>query len=85
MRDGVTGFLVQPGSGSALAEAVAILAADRAGLAAQGKAAREMVLGRSWPVMCDELIGHYESVLRARRGVQQTEREEVAAPPMHPA
>jgi phosphatidylinositol alpha 1,6-mannosyltransferase len=79
VRDGVTGFLVQPGSGAALAEAVAILAADRAGLAAQGKAAREMVLGRSWPVMCDELIGHYEAVLRARRGVQQTEREEVAA------
>ena len=78
VRDGVTGFLVQPGSGEALAEAVGVLASDRALLAAQGKAAREMVLSRSWPVMCDELIGHYEAVLRARSGLAQ-EREEVAA------
>jgi phosphatidylinositol alpha 1,6-mannosyltransferase len=79
VRHGVTGFLVQPGSGAALADAVGILAADRARLAAQGQAAREMVLSRSWPVMCDELIGHYEAVLRARGRLKHTEREEVAA------
>ncbi len=63
--DGVTGFLVRPLDAKALAMAVARLAADRVLLAAQGKAGRTMVLGRTWPVMCDELIGHYLDVLAA--------------------
>jgi phosphatidylinositol alpha 1,6-mannosyltransferase len=63
VRDGVTGFLVTPGDPAALAAAVAWLAADPQLRAAQGRAGRQMVLGRSWPALCDELIGHYEAVL----------------------
>jgi phosphatidylinositol alpha 1,6-mannosyltransferase len=72
VEDGVTGFLVAPGDPASMAGAVAKLAADPALLAAQGRAGREMVLNRSWPVMCDELIGHYQAVLRAA-GTLRTE------------
>jgi phosphatidylinositol alpha 1,6-mannosyltransferase len=76
VRDGVTGFLVKPGDAGALADAVATLLADPALRAAQGAAARQMVLNRTWPVMCDQLIGHYAAVLGAG---SSTEREAVAA------
>jgi phosphatidylinositol alpha 1,6-mannosyltransferase len=82
--DGITGFLVRPGDATALAAAVATLAADPDLRAAQSRAAREMILGRSWPVMCDELLGHYDEVLRDRaarsaRRTGTTQREGVAA------
>jgi len=76
VRNGTTGFLVQPGSASALASVVARLAADPALRAAQGRAGRQMVLQRSWSVMCDELIGHYADVLES---AGSAEREAVAA------
>jgi phosphatidylinositol alpha 1,6-mannosyltransferase len=65
VRDGQTGFLVPPGDPAAMAGAVAKLAADPALRAAQGRAGRQWMLGRTWPAMCDELIGHYEAVLEA--------------------
>jgi phosphatidylinositol alpha 1,6-mannosyltransferase len=43
-----------------LPEAVAHLVEERH---RYGPAARRSVLGRSWPVICDELLGHYEAVL----------------------
>jgi phosphatidylinositol alpha 1,6-mannosyltransferase len=88
VRDGITGFLVRPGDAGAMAEAVARLAADPGLRAGQSLAAREMVAGRSWPVMCDELLGHYEAVLAdgtqpdrigAPGRIEGTHREEVAA------
>ena len=88
VRDGVTGFLVAPGDGQALADAVATLAADPELRAAQGRASRAMVADRSWPILCDELLGHYAAVLAARASQRTTaaivtadgtQREEVAA------
>ncbi len=65
VRDGVTGFLVQPNDAAALGDAVGALVADPELRAAQGGAGRQLVLGRTWPVLCDELIGQYAAVLGA--------------------
>jgi phosphatidylinositol alpha 1,6-mannosyltransferase len=72
VRDGVTGFLVRPDDAAALAGAVGTLVADPALRAAQGQAARQMVLGRTWPALCDELIGHYADILTTSGAVERT-------------
>jgi phosphatidylinositol alpha 1,6-mannosyltransferase len=63
VRDGVTGLLVAPNDPAALAAAVARLAADPKLRAAQGQAGRRVMLGRTWPDLCDELLEHYQQVL----------------------
>jgi phosphatidylinositol alpha 1,6-mannosyltransferase len=63
--DGVTGFLVRPGDGDALAAAAGRLAADPALRSRFAAAARRRVLGRTWPALVDELIGHYAAVTGA--------------------
>ena len=68
VEDGVTGYLVPPADPDALTSAVARLAADPAMRAAFGAAGRQKVLGRSWPVLTGELVGHYAAVLgRAKK------------------
>lgn len=64
VEHGVTGFLAEPGNGTAITEAVARLAADPALRAAQGQAGRQKVQGRTWAALGDKLIGHYAAVLR---------------------
>jgi phosphatidylinositol alpha 1,6-mannosyltransferase len=66
VSDGITGFLVPPGAAGPLADAVARLAGDPAMRAAMGQAGRQKVTGRTWPVLGDELIGHYAEILRHR-------------------
>jgi phosphatidylinositol alpha 1,6-mannosyltransferase len=63
VADGATGFLVAPCDAVAIAAAAARLAADPALRACQGQAARRRMLGRTWPALGDELIGHYQAVL----------------------
>ena len=63
VEDGVTGFLVPPSDPGAFTAAVARLAADPAMRAAFGAAGRRKVLGRTWPALTEELLGHYAAVL----------------------
>jgi phosphatidylinositol alpha 1,6-mannosyltransferase len=63
--DGVTGLLVPPLSDDALTDGVARLVADADLRAGMGAAARELVLGRSWAAVGDQLIDHYAAVLGA--------------------
>jgi phosphatidylinositol alpha 1,6-mannosyltransferase len=72
VADGVTGYLVPPSDPDALTAAVARLAADPAGRAAFGAAGRRQVLGRSWPALTEELIGHYAAVLGRKRTARVT-------------
>ncbi len=66
VEPGVTGYLVPPGDPAALAAAAARLVADPAMRAAQGRAARQRVLARSWPALGDALIAHYTELLGRR-------------------
>ncbi|MET9832499.1 glycosyltransferase family 1 protein [Streptomyces sp. NPDC006385] len=66
---GRTGLLVPPRDADAVRDAVRSLVADPALRAAYGAAGRAMVEGRTWAAIGDQLIGHYEDVVAARRAV----------------
>jgi phosphatidylinositol alpha 1,6-mannosyltransferase len=70
IRSGETGILVPPGDGSAIADAVGSLAVDAERRRAYGVAARSAIADRTWAAVCDELIGHYRSVLGAAQVVR---------------
>ncbi|NJC68649.1 glycosyltransferase family 1 protein [Planosporangium thailandense] len=76
VEPGRTGHLVPPGDGAAMAAAVATLAADPQRRRRYGQTARAAVEGRSWSVIGDELIAHYEAV---RTGGPVSERLRLAA------
>ncbi|MFE6484429.1 glycosyltransferase family 4 protein [Streptomyces sp. NPDC057757] len=63
---GRTGLLVPPRDADAVRDAVSTLAVDPGLRAAYGAAARDMVEGRTWAAVGDQLIGHYGEVLAAR-------------------
>lgn len=62
VEHGVTGLRFEPGSGTSLRTAVQSLADDRPGLALMANATRASVSGRTWEVIADQLVGHYEEV-----------------------
>jgi phosphatidylinositol alpha 1,6-mannosyltransferase len=72
VEDGVTGYLVPPSDPAAFTAAVTRLSADPATRAAFGAAGRRKVLGRSWPALTEELIGHYTAVLGRTRPAKVT-------------
>jgi phosphatidylinositol alpha 1,6-mannosyltransferase len=60
-----TGWLYPPGDLRALREHVADLAGDESKRRAMGAAAHEAVRARTWPVVCDRLLRHYEEAARS--------------------
>ena len=55
-----TGWLYPPGDLAALRDRVADLAGDRWKRRAMGMAAHDKVRARTWPVVCDRLLRHYD-------------------------
>ena len=60
-----TGWLYPPGDLRALRAHVADLAGDEAKRRAMGTAAHHAVRARTWPVVCDRLLGHYDEAARS--------------------
>ncbi|MDN4598350.1 glycosyltransferase family 4 protein [Leifsonia virtsii] len=63
VEHGVDGLLFPPSDDRALRAAVTLLVRDGAERRRMGEAGRRAVLGRSWEVLCGQLIGHYERVI----------------------
>lgn len=61
-----TGWLYAPGDLAGLRDAVSDLVYDDAKRAAFSQAAFATVQGRTWPVLCEQLVGHYERAIRVR-------------------
>ncbi|MFF1350374.1 glycosyltransferase family 4 protein [Streptomyces sp. NPDC058322] len=66
---GRTGLLVPPLDARAVADAVGALAAAPARAAAYGATGRAAVEGRTWQAVGDQLLDHYDEVLRDRTAV----------------
>jgi phosphatidylinositol alpha 1,6-mannosyltransferase len=68
VESGVDGYLYEPDDDLGLRELVRRLASDSRMRHRMGEAGRRAVLGRSWASVCEELLGHYGSVISAARG-----------------
>jgi phosphatidylinositol alpha 1,6-mannosyltransferase len=85
VRSGIDGWLYRPGDLDDLRMRVNDLAGDTRKRHAFGRAGREAVEGRSWAVVCEQLLGHFEearelnTIDQALR-VPRTRRPEPAAP-----
>jgi phosphatidylinositol alpha 1,6-mannosyltransferase len=63
VQSGDNGLHFAPGSAVDLRRQVVRLVEDQSRRAAMGRAARHSVLGRTWEVIGDQLVGHYEEVV----------------------
>lgn len=60
-----TGWLYPPGDLQALRGHVADLVGDQAKRRAMGAAAHRSVRARTWPIVCDRLLDHYDAAARS--------------------
>ncbi len=67
VRQGIDGWLYEPGDLADLRMRVADLAGDAAKRRAFGVAGRQAVEGRSWEAVCDQLLGHFMQAQELRR------------------
>lgn len=61
-----TGWLYRPGDLDELRERVRDLVYDDVKRRAFAESAFQMVQGRTWPVLCEQLVGYYERAIRVR-------------------
>ena len=61
---GLNGFLYQPGSLQSLRVNVLKLVSEATKMAALGRNGQQLVQGRTWSALSDELMGHYESAIQ---------------------
>ncbi|MFF1633564.1 glycosyltransferase family 4 protein [Leifsonia sp. NPDC058248] len=73
IEHGVDGLLFPAGDDRGLRAAVGMLVADAPLRLRMGEAGRRRVLGRSWAVVCDDLLHHYEQVILDR--AEEVERD----------
>lgn len=61
-----TGWLYRPGDLAGLRDRVRDLVYDDIKRSAFAEAAYQTVQGRTWPVLCEQLVGYYERAIRVR-------------------
>ncbi|HEX5512710.1 MAG TPA: hypothetical protein VFX41_13445, partial [Actinomycetales bacterium] len=67
IRNSHTGWLYPPGDLEALRQRVLDLAGDGTKRRAMGRAAQEAVRGRTWQVVCEQLMDHYAFAMTRHR------------------
>lgn len=80
VRMGIDGWLYRPGDLDDLRMRVADLAGDARKRTAMGRAGRAAVESRSWPAVCEQLLGHFGEA-RTLHGVDRMQRTRRARRP----
>ena len=68
-----TGYLLEPASYSAKLPEVIDVLRDDTHRAAMGRAGLAAVRDRTWPAICEQLVGHYRAVIAGQSGLTDSE------------